>query len=38
MKQILLDYQKNKNSIKTENSKLEECLNTTLNRFNEEKK
>ncbi|MBB6208449.1 virulence associated lipoprotein [Borreliella lanei] len=38
IKQILLDYQKNENSIKTEDSKLEEYLGTTLNRFNEKKK
>ncbi|WP_418885136.1 CRASP family complement regulator-acquiring lipoprotein [Borreliella carolinensis] len=38
IKQILLDYQKNINSIKTEDSKLEEYLGTKLNRFNEKKK
>ncbi|XOU12971.1 CRASP family complement regulator-acquiring lipoprotein (plasmid) [Borreliella americana] len=38
IKQILLDYQKNKNSIQTEDSKLEEYLGTTLNQFNDKKK
>ncbi|MDO7256763.1 CRASP family complement regulator-acquiring lipoprotein [Borreliella burgdorferi] len=38
IKQILLDYQKNTNSIKTEDSKLEEYLGTILNQFNEKNK
>ncbi|PRQ94636.1 blasticidin-S acetyltransferase [Borreliella burgdorferi] len=38
IKQILLDYQKNTNSIKTEDSKLEEYLDTILNQFNEKNK
>ncbi|APS99293.1 blasticidin-S acetyltransferase (plasmid) [Borreliella mayonii] len=38
IKQILLDYQKNKNSIQTEDSKLEEYLGMTLNQFNKKNK
>ncbi|AXK69719.1 hypothetical protein BbuMM1_I110 (plasmid) [Borreliella burgdorferi] len=34
----MLDYQKNTNSIKTEDSKLEEYLGTILNQFNEKNK
>uniref|UniRef100_UPI001CB701B5 virulence associated lipoprotein n=1 Tax=Borreliella bavariensis TaxID=664662 RepID=UPI001CB701B5 len=38
IKQILLDYRENKNSIKTDDSKLETYLSEKLNRFNEKKK
>ncbi|MCD2401578.1 virulence associated lipoprotein [Borreliella bissettiae] len=38
IKQILLDYQKNKNSIQTEDSKLQEYLSIILNQFNEKNK
>lgn len=37
-KQILLDYQKDENSIKTEDSKLETYLGAKLNQFNEKRK
>ncbi|WP_417903335.1 CRASP family complement regulator-acquiring lipoprotein [Borreliella andersonii] len=38
IKQILLDHQNNKNSIKSEDSKLEEYLGMKLNQFNEKNK
>lgn len=38
IKQILLDYQKDENSIKTEDSKLETYLGAKLNQFNEKRK
>uniref|UniRef100_UPI003B216C11 CRASP family complement regulator-acquiring lipoprotein n=1 Tax=Borreliella californiensis TaxID=373543 RepID=UPI003B216C11 len=38
IKKILLDYQKNENSIQIEDSKLEEHLGITLNQFNEKNK
>ncbi|WKC80249.1 CRASP family complement regulator-acquiring lipoprotein [Borreliella tanukii] len=38
MKQLLLDYQKNKSFIKTDDSKLKTYFDVILNQFNEKSK